>query len=391
MWLQLTALLLPVAATTGWLFGRNERRSKIVRPQTAAQWHHDYFIGLNYLINEQPDKAIDIFIKLLEVDTDTVETHLALGSLFRRRGEVDRAIRIHQNLIARPQLDRHHRIQALSELGQDYLRAGVLDRAERLFLEVLSLSAQDKTSLQFLLHIYQQEKDWAKAIGVADKLESISKTAMSPVIAHYNCELAEFSVQNGEFNEAKNYLKKALSISPNCVRASLLFGQLELNLGLPKEALKHFQRVEFQDVSYISEIVAPVMQCYQQLEQEQKGIDYLQSLLTKHTPIAIVIAIANFYQKKSGLKTAIDFMTEQIKLKPSLRGLSYLVGLYCNNSHGDTKEKLLMLQNYMILLLSDKPVYRCMQCGFSAKTIFWLCPSCLHWASVKPIQGLEGN
>ena len=152
---QLSVLLLPVAATCGWFMGRKESPAS---DSTPNQLRHDYFKGLNYLINEQPDKAVDVFIKLLEVDSDTVETHLALGNLFRRRGEVDRAIRIHQNLIARPQLDKRHRVHALSALGQDYLSAGVLDRAERLFLELSRLGEENQQSLQFLLRIYEQEK-----------------------------------------------------------------------------------------------------------------------------------------------------------------------------------------------------------------------------------------
>src|SRR3990167_1271396 len=155
--LQYLFALLPVAATCGWLLGR-QKSNKESSGRVSFKVRRDYFKGLNYLINEQPDKAVDVFIKLLEVDSDTVETHLALGSLFRRRGEVERAIRIHQNIIARPQLSLRDRKEALMALGQDYMSAGLFDRAERIFLEVVEIRAHSEQALKLLLHIYQQDR-----------------------------------------------------------------------------------------------------------------------------------------------------------------------------------------------------------------------------------------
>jgi len=168
--IDLWPLLLPAAAWSGWWVANRSNSNK--SHNVANKLSREYVVGLNYLLNEQSDKAVDIFIKLLEVDSDTVETHLALGSLFRRRGEVDRAIRIHQNLIARPQLSILQRKESLMALGQDYMSAGVFDRAERIFLEVVELGGSKETSsLHGLLAIYQQEKAWEKALDVIKKLE----------------------------------------------------------------------------------------------------------------------------------------------------------------------------------------------------------------------------
>ena len=380
-------LLLPVAATCGWFLGRRllDRQS----PKLTHKIRRDYFKGLNYLINEQPDKAVDVFIKLLEVDSDTVETHLALGTLFRRRGEVDRAIRVHQNLIARPQLGKQHRLHALSELGQDYLRAGVLDRAERLFLELVEMGEENQSSLRFLLSIYQQEKDWSKAIEIAQKLQALGES-MHPIIAQYYCELAEQMIDKDRTHQALTYLKRAQAIDHACVRASLIRARIESRGENYKESIRSYKRVVAQDPDYISEIVSPLEKCYQKLNEEEKFVSYLEECLLKHPRISLVLAISDYLQRQQGQKVAIEFIAKQIQQQPSLRGLSHLVKLYLLNSAGDAQEKLLILQNFMHKLLTDKPMYRCEHCGFSGRTLYWLCPSCHHWSTVKPIQGLEG-
>ena len=184
--------------------------------------HPEYFKGLNFVLNEQPDKAIEVFIRMTEVDSETVETHLALGNLFRRRGEVDRAIRVHQNLIARPTLNQDQRAHALLELGMDYMRSGLLDRAEKLFLELVNLGLYLNEAYSHLLEIYQQEKDWENAISVAKKNEIISGENFSPIIAQFYCEIAENDLNIGKINNAKEKIDDAISFNSKCVRASIL-------------------------------------------------------------------------------------------------------------------------------------------------------------------------
>ena len=388
MIMQVLFLLLPMATMVGWLTGR--RTSFKNNNKLLPALRQDYFKGLNYLINEQPDKTVDVFIKLLEVDTDTVETHLALGSLFRRRGEVDRAIRVHQNLIARPQLTKEYRLHALSELGKDYLRAGVLDRAEQLFLELTEMDEENQGSLRFLLHIYQQEKDWKKAIETAQKL-SASGEPVHYIIAQYHCEIAEQMIDRGQTSQAIQYLKRAQSIDSHCVRASLIQARLESESSHYRKAIRCYKYVTKQDPDYISEVITPLVNCYQHLGEENKLVEYLEDCLVPYPRISLVLAISDYLQHQHGEKTAIEFIAQQIQRQPSFRGLIHLVRLYLLNSTGDTRDKLLILQNFMKKLLENKPIYRCSHCGFSGNVLYWLCPSCQHWNTVRPIQGLEGS
>src|SRR3990167_8803541 len=197
-------LLFFICLGAAWLLGYHSH-SKDETPH-KVNLPRDYLIGLNFLLNEETDKAVDIFIKMLEVDSDTVETHLAVGKLFRRRGEVDRAIRIHQNLIARPQLEKIYKEQSLFELGQDYLSAGMLDRAERVFIELVQAKTHAAQALRILIDIYQQEKDWENAIKVAGQYEAVTRQPMQQVIAHYYCELGEIIHAKGEHSKAMEYL-----------------------------------------------------------------------------------------------------------------------------------------------------------------------------------------
>lgn len=385
----LLLILLPVAAVFGWFMGRKERAS--IAKAHSPQFRQDYFKGLNYLINEQPDKAVDVFIKLLEVDSDTIEMHLALGNLFRRRGEVDRAIRVHQNLIARPTLDKDHRTFALSALGQDYLSAGVLDRAERLFLELARLHDNNEQSLQFLLRIYEQEKDWSKAIEIAHKLEHVSRKKMAATIAQYYCELAEEKLEKSWLTQASQYLKRAQAIDHSCARSSMLRGKIAMEAGDYAEAIRCYKYVRHQDADFLSEVIDPLVHCYHELKDDHSLIQFLNSCLLDNPRIKVVLAIGNYLQEHESDKKAIEFIAEHIQNRPSLRGLSYMIDLYIKNSGGDTHEKLKILKKFIDVLLIAKPIYRCEHCGFAGKILLWLCPSCHHWATVKPIQGIEGS
>jgi lipopolysaccharide assembly protein B len=385
--LQFLLLLLPVAAISGWVAGfrhRNNTHTQSSRPLIS----HDYFLGLNYLINEEPDKAVDVFIKMLEVNSDTVETHLALGNLFRKRGEVDRAIRVHQILIARPQLEKKQRVQALSELAQDYLRAGVLDRAERLFSELIAMNEDTEASQAYLLNIYQQQKDWKQAITVAKKLDASS---MSTAIAYYYCELAELARSNNYADKAHDYVKEALAKDKNCVRASIISGKLAQDAGEYKQAIRSYKKVREQDPDFISEIVTPLAECYNKLNMEGDFIQYLQDCLLEHPRISLVLAMSDYVRRWHGDTAAIDFIAEKIPLCLSLRGVGRLVELYLNTTDPNTKQKLLLLHDFIGKLLENKPIYRCVHCGFAGKQMHWLCPSCKRWSCVKPIHGLEGD
>lgn len=387
---ELLFLLLPIAAASGWYAAR--RSYKKDPNYQRDRFARDYLVGLNYLLNEQPDKAVDMFVKMLEVDSETVETHLALGVLFRRRGEVDRAIRIHQNLIARPQLPKQQRAQALLALAQDYNRAGVLDRAEKMFLEVVEFSSEYSSyALRYLLDIYQQQKRWDTAIVTAKKLLSADQD-VAKKIAHYYCELADEHLQKNNVDQAQRVLKQALSADSACVRASILLGNIALKAEKIPAAIENYQKVKLQDADYISETIKPLIQCYTQLDNGQEKLsDYLSSLLTEYPRASTLLALVELIQNKAGYDAVTQFLIQNLQRRPSLRGLQRLIALQHDNVEHGSREHLSVLQLLIGNLLKSKPIYRCVTCGFGSKILHWLCPGCRNWSTVKPVQGIEGE
>ena len=388
--INLWPLLLPAAAWSGWWVAR-KRTDQDVLP-VNNQLSREYVVGLNYLLNEQPDKAVDLFIKLLEVDSDTVETHLALGSLFRRRGEVDRAIRIHQNLIARPQLSALQRKEALMALGQDYMSAGVFDRAERIFLEVVELGGdQEISSLRGLLAIYQQEKAWEKALDVVKKLEISTGSQLHTQAAHYYCEMAQQALKQKKLDTAYQAIKKALQTDALSVRANLMLAELEMKQGLYTQAIRALKNIPEQDAEFLNEIIEPLVACYRAIDRMEDCVAYLEKTLLEHPRASVIFVIAEHLSLEKSVDHAIDFVASQLKHYPSIRGLNRLIHWHLEAAHGKVRDKLQMLYAITSKFLENKPIYRCGHCGFSGKLLHWHCPSCKHWGRTKPIHGLEGD
>ncbi len=410
-------LLLPVAAASGWWVAKREERRK--QEESTLGLYPDYFKGLNYLINEQPDKAIEVFVKMLEVDTETVETHFALGSLFRRRGEVDRAIRIHQNLIARPTLTQEQRNQALLELGEDYLRAGWFDRAESMFLKLIetegatsdilssaTCASQVVPALRSLCDIYQQEREWDKAINVAQKLETATGKTLSNIIAQYYCELAEQARQRAaparpaltalvhpwtshDMDEANKMIRCALTSDPKCVRASILQGDIDMMSGHCTSALRAYKNVEEQDADYLAEVIPRLVDCYNKLGNPEEVTGYLKKILQKYAGVAPLLAFAELLRDQQGEQDAAVFVAEHLNKQPTLSGLACLIDLYLVGSEGKIREHLLVLNTAIKKLLQERPLYQCEQCGFSGKSLHWQCPGCKKWSTLKPVHGLD--
>lgn len=351
--------------------------------------HRDYLVGLNFLLNEETDKAVDVFIKMLEVDSDTVETHLAVGNLFRRKGEVDRAIRIHQNLIARPQLDKFNREQALFELGQDYLSAGMIDRAERIYLELIQENPHSSRALKNLLDIYQQAKDWKNAIEIAQKYQSASGENMQPVIAHYYCEIAENRYQQKRFEKACEYLSLAERADKRCARASLQHAKVLIAQEDDKSALRYLKKIKEQNPAFLAESIDLLATCYLRLQREKDLVVYLKKLADDYPRVPVVLILAERIRQWKGDKVAAGFVADYVRRYPSLSGIALFINLYISNAEGRAKEDLHILQNLMKKVLANKPDYRCTSCGFSGKTLHWQCPGCKGWSTILPIHYLE--
>lgn len=387
-WLTLIWLL-PVCAIISWWLGRLSVKQN--NSGGLRQLHPEYFKGLNFVLNEQPDKAIEVFIKMLEVDSETVETHLALGNLFRRRGEVDRAIRIHQNLIARPTLSREERAIALLELGMDYMRSGLFDRAESLFKELVESGTHSIQPYSELLDIYQQEKDWDNAIITARRLEYNSGEKMNTMIAQFYCEKAERLYADGEETGALDNLHKAISIDPGCARASLLEATILQQKKKYKQAIKVYKRVEKQDPEYLPEVINPMHICYKNLDNLDEFMKYLNGLIEKYGGITAIMMLAELIAEKHGKEEAINFMTTELKKRPTVRGVDHLIKYVLTQSEGTSRDSLISIKELTAKLLRNRSAYKCFKCGFDAKTLHWYCPSCKNWNTTKPVHGLEGE
>ena len=385
-------LLLPVAAGTGWWAARNTRRGAARDPENGGL-RSDYFKGINYLLNEQPDKAIEVFIEFLEVDSETVETHLALGNLYRRRGDVDHAIRIHQNLISRDSLDATQRTEALLELGQDYLSAGLLDRAEDLFKELVEAEDYRVQALRQLIDIYEQEKDWPKAIASARRLEKITGNQLGGIIAHYCCEQAVRLRDEGELDRALKHARQARNMHAACVRASFLEADVHTERGDHERAIRSLQRVEEQDPDFLPETVGRLHDSFRALGRIGALDDYLSRLMDRYGWTSVTLALADIKREADGPREAIRFISGQLRRRASVRGLDRLLELEIEDQRraNGTSDHLEILKGLTAELLSERPGYKCWHCGFPAKSLHWQCPSCKHWATIKPIQGVEGE
>ncbi|MDX2507857.1 MAG: lipopolysaccharide assembly protein LapB [Gammaproteobacteria bacterium] len=378
-----------LAFLLGIVLGRKKFEKNIISPSFALT--SDYFKGLNYLLNEQTDKAINVFVGMLEVGEETVDTHIALGNLYRQRGEVEQAIKIHQNVIAKPSLSLSKRNDALYELARDFMHAGLLDRAENLFQELIQKQSRVPSALKYLLSIYQQEHDWEAAIITAKKLESASNKSYSSQVAHFYCELAVLRRKKGNTKEALELVKKALGTDKQSVRASILEGEIERELGNCKAATRAYRRVEQQDPLLISEVLESLLQCYKELDNSKEMKTYLEHTLKKYGGITSILLYAEQIRQTTGDKSAAFFIVESLRKKPSIRGLNHLIEISLDFTKGTAHDNLLILQEITNKLLENKPVYQCTQCGFNGKSMFWHCPSCKSWSSIKPIQGIEGE
>lgn len=384
-----------LAALIGVMIGINLNKYKIQKRNNKKfeKLNHNYFKGLNYLLNDDSDKAIDVFIDLAKSSSETFEPQLALGNLYRRRGEVDKAIKLHQALISKPNLPEKYRTKALLAMGKDYMSAGLLDRAEVLFTELVEIEAYTPEALYSLCEIYQKEQDWSEAIKSAERYETVSDRSMSNEISHFYCELAEKSIESKNANVTKGHLSKALKKNPRCVRAKIIQAKIYESKKQWKKAIVEYQSALDMDNIFASELLQSMSNCYSELKQCHKFDEFLRNFVESYNGITPVLILANRIKQEQGLSEAEEFVQKQLDVKPSVRGLELLLKLNLENKDNTKKEILQFktLDKLVVKLLDKKPLQRCRKCGFGAKKLHWHCPSCKSWGSVKPIFGLESE
>lgn len=340
-------------------------------PVPFSKLHPDYLTGLDYLITEQPDRALDMFLRLMEANADTIETHFALGSLYRRRGEVERAIRIHQNLLAREGLAPEHREQALLALAQDHLRAGLLDRAERLLAEVGKVPRLRASALDALRGVYERQHEWAQALEVYRQLEGIGAAPPRLVAAHYRCEIATLAIERGELEAARRLLREARKELEPMPRAALLRAQIAERAG---------------DDALAVRLVQSALEASPKLLQEE--LPHLLRLVGPERRDAVLTELVARAREAGDLKRlvfaaiAADIATAAPLAQPMesvFREDATLSAFWCA-AQGDVAR----VAREIGALLAHAEKYRCSECGFAARSFYWHCPACQSWDSFEP-------
>ncbi|MGI8561502.1 MAG: lipopolysaccharide assembly protein LapB [Luteimonas sp.] len=375
-------LLLPVAALSGWVIGRRggERHSdtQVSRLSTT------YFRGLNYLLNEQPDKAIELFLHIAELDKDTFETQVALGHLFRRRGEVDRAIRLHQGLVQRADLTDAQKVQALLALGEDYMRSGLLDRAETVFSDLAKIDQRAPQALKHLIGIYQAERDWPKAIENAARYEAATGEPMGKLVGQFECELADRLRVAGDLEGAKAAVARAYAADSKSVRAGMIEGRLELDTGSDVAAIRAFERAARHDTDFLPDLLPSLLAAYERVGDGPGARAFLTEMSEHYRGVAPVLALTQLVEAEEGIPAARAYLAQQLKDRPSVRGEAALIDLTLADG-SDHAATLHELRHITDQLLVRNPSYRCNRCGFGARSHHWQCPSCKEWGSIKPL------
>lgn len=388
--LELLFLLLPVAAAYGWYMGR--RSAQQDKQQEANRLSREYVAGVNFLLSNQQDKAVDLFLDMLKEDSNTVEAHLTLGNLFRSRGEVDRAIRIHQALMESASLTFEQRLLAVQQLGRDYMAAGMYDRAEDMFGQLVGEEDFRLSALQQLLAIHQATSDWLKAIDVAEKLVKLGKDKQRVEIAHFYCELALQAMGSDDLDKAMGLLKRAASADNQCARVSIMVGRINMAQGEYAKAVESLQRVLNQDKELVSETLPMLQECYQHLEQQQGWADFLKRCVEENTGATAELMLAEIIEQHEGRDVVQVYINRQLQRHPTMRVFYRLMDYHLADAEdGRAKESLLLLRDMVGEQIRTKPRYRCHKCGFTAHSLYWHCPSCRAWSSVKPIRGLDGQ
>ncbi|MEN4928499.1 lipopolysaccharide assembly protein LapB [Erwinia billingiae] len=388
--LELLFLLLPVAAAYGWYMGR--RSAQQDKQQEASRLSRDYVAGVNFLLSNQQDKAVDLFLDMLKEDSGTVEAHLTLGNLFRSRGEVDRAIRIHQALMESASLTFDQRLLAVQQLGRDYMAAGFYDRAEEMFSQLVDETDFRVGALQQLLIIHQATSDWPKAIEVAERLVKLGKDKQRMEIAHFYCELALQAMGSDDLDRAMGLLRKGESADRQSARVSIMMGRIHMAKGEYAKAVGHLQRVLEQDKELVSETLEMLETCYQQLDQPNAWAEYLKRCVEENTGAAAELYLSDVIEHDEGGEVAQLYINRQLQRHPTMRVFHRLMDYHLHEAEdGRAKESLMVLRDMVGEQIRTKPRYRCHKCGFTAHALYWHCPSCRAWSSVKPIRGLDGQ
>jgi lipopolysaccharide biosynthesis regulator YciM len=390
-----------VAAAAGWLVAQFRLRDRTPRspPQPPSaertnglrgqepprRLNEDYLKGLGFLLNEEPDKALEVFLRMVDVDNETVETHFALGSLYRRRGEVERAIRIHENIMARPSLSDEHRLEAMFALAEDYFRAGLFDRAEVSFRQLAESDARRVPALRYLLRIYEQQRDWDHAITVHNELTALASPEQPTAIAHYHCELAEQARERGDLDAAREYLHRAREVQKNFPRSALIRADIALDMNEPELAATLFQRFVELHPRLLALALPRVLRAVRGADAgdlEQRFNAWIRPEPSARAELAYAAIVAGLEQEPFVRDCLPDMLREDPSLGEIVRSVAGDPGQLTQQQRTD-----LALSLARILRRTQR--YRCVDCGFASASHFWQCPGCRGWDAFAPVALLD--
>ena len=378
---------IPVFFGLGWLAARVDINQLVSESRALPR---SYFKGLNFLLNEQPDKAIDAFIEIVILDPETVELHFALGNLFRRRGETERAIRVHQNLLARPDLPAEQRTQAQFELGEDYLKAGLLDRAEENF-NLLIDSPYGAQAGRALLEIYQREKEWPRAIEAARSLQQSGAGGRQREIAQFYCELAQDELVRSQADEAMKLLEQALAADRKSVRATMLMGDAFLLKDDIEGALAAWRRVEHQSVPHVALVAKRLMDGHERVGRMREGVNLLRAYLAEAPSIDLLEVVFKGVLDLDGVEAANRLVSEELRRTPTLLGLDKFLEARLMNAPAEIQPELAVVKTLVHSYTQKLARYQCSHCGFKARQFYWQCPGCNRWETYPPRRTEELN
>ena len=378
--------LILVSLLIGWVFGRWTKPRQIKSDQSKRfnNYSDSYAKGLNYLLTDESDKAIRAFTELVEVDRDTIEIHVTLGNLFRSKGEVDRAIKIHQNLLARPNLTRSQRNMTIFELANDYLKAGLHDRAEKLYREMTQLKVDDLIAYQRLLELYIAEKSWYEACDCAQILYDRGEPDAGVILSQCHCEIAQSALNSGNNKLARVNLSKALEIDHSCVRAGLLLIDLNLNSGDYTAARKQLQRLIKESPEYMVLYIEPARSIYLHGKEAKVYQNFLQHQYQLNPSNRLAIALLEHYANNNQVEKAREFLEEILKRSPSFDAFDFALR-FLKSEPGKLTETWESLSEFLKNMQSKKIEYICSNCGYGSHAIQWNCPSCQSWSSMKAV------
>lgn len=374
-------LTLPLFFTLGWLAARVDIKQLLSESTTLPV---AYFKGLNFLITDQPDKAVEAFTEAVRANSESLELHFALGSLFRRTGEVDRAIHLHLDLLDNRELAEPQKRAVRAELAQDYLKAGLYDRAEELF-KGFDDSRYKQPALRALLEIYVREREWAKAIESATELERLSGLPFRKEIGQYYCEMAMSSILSGDTHSAGHKLSLALDANKNCVRANIMLGDIEAEVGAHRAAISYWKRIEFQQPEYLGLVATKLLKSYRALKKLSDGLTQLNEYAATYKLASLLTALYEATLAEEGAENAAKLARNELIRQPSLQTLDQLLQARAMDDTARSQvnqQDLQLMQQTVRNAIGNRRAYYCNQCGFRAKQYHWQCPACNAWESL---------